>query len=283
MRSESIKSLVAAPSSLAAYLTAALLAAVGALLTFVADLLLSASNGPTIVDLERAGNWLLFVAALALLVGVFAATWRNVAKIAIGDALTTGAVGTAVLVIAVGQLIDAISPRSEAAAILLALGTASLGAVLLVHSARRSIREHQSSLVRKESSLWLIVAIGLFAIAASNTIHGQTLSSVITNNSAALFETITALVGYGLITAGIVTALLRKLLRTPLTPVPTALLALSNLAEAIGVAIAFNETTTVTGIKVALSIPEGLLVLGWLAAALLAWRTLLGVATHSTT
>ncbi len=283
MRSESLKSLVNTGSSLAAYLSAALLAAFGAILTLVADLLLSASNSPTIVDLERAGSWLLFVAALALLFGTVNATWHNITKLAIGDALITGAISTAVLVLAVGQLVVAISAASEAGAILLALGFAGFGAILLVHAARRSIREHQSSLVRKESALWLVAAVGLFAIAASNTIHGQTLSDVITNNSAALFETITALVGYGLITSSIVLALGRKLLHTPLSPIPTFLLGLSNLAEAIGVAVAFNDTTTVTSIKVALSMPEGLLVLGWLAAALLAWRRLLAIATHSTT
>lgn len=249
---------------------AAFMYVVGSALAVAAYAILRPESFGTSQGLEHGADWLRFSAAVVATVAVCVGGWELVLQRRAGEAAEVGVGAVGTLLIAVGGLVRAASPRSYVAAdVLLAIGVGVWGLLVLSRAARRSLEEHEQVPGRPaQAPLWLGAAGGLLILAI-----GSGLPTSIDNRGLSVASGALEAVGIGIFAGALAIARSDRLL--PTRPVPTVLVGLwvltgAFLTGAIVAGVVFGSDFSFTGIRVGVSLATafelaGVAILGYAA------------------
>ncbi|HET6966423.1 MAG TPA: zinc ribbon domain-containing protein [Acidimicrobiales bacterium] len=248
------------------------LLALGSLLIGIGFATLTENSFRTTHDLLRAAGWLTFAAVATALAAVGEAAWVHLVRcgwLAGGELL--GAAGASLLV-AIGVLLAAASPEasSDTGAVLAAIGLGGWLVLLLFNAARRAIAEQTAGAPAHQSDLWLIAAAAVLFLAVATGLPSPSGDQ----SALAISTQVLFVVGFAGLAVTLELALRRWQIsdrRVGVVVVGLVTLALAHLAAAISAGYVFSPSADVTTMRVGLSIPAFLEVVGW---AVLAWAAL---------
>jgi hypothetical protein len=248
--------------------------ALGTALILKAIAVLTVSNLGTSKDLDTAGAWIQFAAALAALVAVCGAGWELVLRKDWPSFWETvvGAVGT--LLIAIGFLIGAASEANPAASVVAAVGFGVWAVLLLSRAARRSLAEQDaagapSPVRQRQAALWLGAACGVFVLAV-----GFGFSPGFGDKGVAIAEGVLEATGVAVLLAFLAAARMRGYLQSravPVVLVGLALLSAAFAATAVVAGLVLGPDATLTGLRVGGSIRYAIELAAVVALGLAAW------------
>jgi len=259
---------------------AMLLAAVGAAVVVLGGLLqvlsfatLSLTESGRFDDLAHAAAWLEFVGWLIALCGVAIVGWRLLVIRDAFGAAEAGAVALGALMITIGNLVTAISLRSDTSSVLGAIGLGIWGLLAFVTAARRSQVLAPSGQrpinPDRQVPLWIVAGGALVVLAVGAGFaydvsdQGTSIASgVIQASGAAVLAVVVALAGKDeSVKASAVLWVV----------VALALLAAEGIAAAIVAGVDFGPSGTLTGLRVGVSITAALTSLSFAAFAIAAY------------
>lgn len=250
--------------------------ALGEVLVGAGTVIYSFANAATSRDLVTAGGWMFFSGTAVALLAVGVVGWGLVVaqRWALVREIVGAALGT--LLLTIGALVTATSPRSTAGDILWALGF-GVWAVLLVSVAARmsmAVREPSPS-SPPVTTPWLVAAGALVLVAVASGLPAPTRS----DHTGAIVGGCLAAVGTGVLAALLLSCRARGLLRS--RAVLTAAVGLGGLAaheiaNAVYAAVSFSPTSTLTDFRVTATVASFLGAAAWLVLGLATWQQVEG-------
>ena len=259
--------------------TAMALAVGGAFLFLLGDVLgvvgyaiLSPGHVGTFTGLSHGAEWLRFSGALVVLVAVCSAGWELVLKTLVGPAVEVGVAAAGTLLVAIGALVAAASPRSLTAPdVLTAVGIALWSFLVLSRAARQSIEEQQHLAPGRpaQAPVWLGAAMGLLILAV-----GSGLPTDIADRGSSVASGVLMAVGVGILAGALLVARSDRLLAGRPVPVMLAglgIVTIGFLADAVVAGIVFGPSGTLTGLRVGVSLALAIQVVGVGALGVAAW------------
>lgn len=235
-------------------------------------------------DLSHAGDWLTFAAIVVGLLALGTAAWATVLAKNWAAVAETGVGMAGVIIIAVGDLINAATSENSAstAHILQATGLGVLALLVLGHAARRSLAEQDVSARPRQAALWLVAAAGLAILAA-----GVSLTPAINSKGLAIAVGILLASGTGILAGVLIAASARGFRMAGSAIAGLILLSAGYIGAAIvagmyyGPDAATNWLNGALGLRIGPSIAETISTLGLLVLALAAWTQVRRLARHA--
>lgn len=256
--------------------------ALGYALSVVGYAVLSQSSISVSRNLITAGTWVLFAGAFAVLVGVGSVAWSYVLAGRYRDVWEPASAMGASLLYALGGLLLAaeVSNSSDAAGrVVTALGIGAWAVVAVVIAAVRSVAESKVPSGQRVSGYWLAAGGALALLAISMGISDPTAF----DSTPGIVRAVIGALGFTGFATLLGVARGRHVITTRAFPAVAAglvVLAVWQVALAVSSAIVFSPTSSVTTVRIGLSVPEGVAVLGMVLLASAAWRRVAEVPQH---
>jgi hypothetical protein len=247
--------------------------AIGSVFRVIAYAIFTASsrgNINTFTDLNHVSDWFHFVAVLAAFAAVGLTGWDLLPTKRLTELIEVGGATLATLLITLGSLVEAASTSSESAAnVLVAVGIGGWALLAFSRAARYNVSEHVSPTVGPSMvPLWLAVSGSLliFAIGAGLTVK-------ITDQGLGIAAGLLEALGLLFLAQTILRARARRMLMTepvPVVIVGLGVLVIGFLVYTVVAGIAFTPSSTLTQLRVGLSLTNfilaaGIATLGWAA------------------
>jgi len=248
--------------------------ALGEVLVGSGTVIYSFANATTSHDLVTAGGWLFFSGTAVALLAVGIVVWGLVVAQRWGLVREIAAAALGTLLLTIGALVTAASPRSTAGDILWALGFGVWAVLLVVVAARISMARQEFS--PSVSTYWLVAAGALVLVAVASGLPAPTRSG----NTSAIVGGCLAAVGTGALAAVLLSCRARGLLRSRAVltaAVGLIVLAAHEVANAVYAAVSFSATSTLADFRITATVASFIGAGAWLVLGLAAWQQVDGV------
>jgi hypothetical protein len=254
---------------------AAGLFALSRLLYGLATALLSGEDpGATARNLATAGGWLRFVGFFVALVAICNVGWKLVVQRDWAHVWQVGAAVVSTLLLAVGSLaIEPVSNAADAGNVIVALGLGGWAVLLFVVAGLYSIAKHRSvPRLQPQAALWLGAAGGVLVLAISVGLPDR-------GSNQGPLGTVPGFLGaLGFAGLAITLTVARSQGKLNAASLPLAIgglwvAALASLASGVAAATMFSSTSLMP-LRVGLSLPSFVGVVGYVALGLAACRQL---------
>lgn len=264
--------LLRSKSALAAATAAAGISALAYVLMGLAYAIYNQSDSTPSQNLEIAGGWLLFVASLDILVIICYLTWEAFLKRKSKLVAELGALSLATLILSIGFLVTAIdnSGQPEAANVLVAIGIAGWGIVVLIGAAQRALLEQEAFNGIRQAGMRALGALALLVLAVAAVLPNAS----ITQKTLAITTNVFWAVGTAVLLIVISIARSRTVFSaysSKFTILGLAVLSLGYVLDIVAVAIVYGPGPyNITNYRIAISVPGfvaaiGFLILAWAA------------------
>jgi hypothetical protein len=243
----------------------------GTALVVVAYAVLTPGNLGTATDFRHAADWLHFIGVLAAFVGVGAAGWELLLKGRLVALLGVGAAIFSTFLLAIGALVNAAFPSSDAAAnVLTAIGIGGWAFIALVTAAHRSLIEHAKQLLPPhQAALWLSASAGLLFLAIG---AGMTVGPL--DQGLGIASGLLQALGAGILAATLAIARRDRFLLSRSVPLAIGGLVVGAFAfviVAIVAGIVFTPSGTLVQLRVGLSVAATVLLCAVAMLGVAAW------------
>jgi hypothetical protein len=239
------------------------------------------SNSTPSQNLEIAGGWLFFVASFDILVTICYLAWEAFLERKSKLVAELGALSLATLILAIGFLITAIdSFRSpEAANVLMAIGIAGWGIVVLIKAAQQALIEQEAFGGIHQAGIRAVGALALLFLAVAAVLPNAS----ITQKTLAITTNVFWAVGTAVLLVAVSIARSRAIFSaysSKFTILGLTLISLSYVLDIVAVAIVYGPGPyNITSYRIAMSVPEFISAIGFLILAWAAFRQLIAQAT----
>ncbi len=254
-------------------LVAAFAVALSSLFGGLAYAILSgAGAGHASRGLLLASPWAYFTGALAVLVAIFLVGWQELLERRWTHVWELCAAAFSTLLVAVGALVSAAAgfKPANAANVVAALGLGGWAVLLLVGAARVALAERAAGAPQREAVLWLGASGALVFLAVAQGLPEPSLSAA----TLAIATAVIWAVGFGALAIVLGASYIRGLITSKVLPwlvLGLWILVASELVSAVASGLVFGPHPTLLSVRLGLSIPSFVGVVGWLVVAVAAW------------